>query len=170
MRFFTRSGELTVTSEGEQYTLDFPQAIPSRITAPEGLFKALGLEENAGETWQASDLIVVIDDEDRLDALKPDFSALERFNTRGVVVTAASRTFDFRSTTVPERCGQNPSPDLHLLPPAGRTSGSEKLSKKTLRAQQGGSRKGELICHVKDNGRVELSGKACLMIEGTFIL
>lgn len=170
VRFFTRSGELTVTSHDGQYTLDFPQAIPSRIAAPEGLFKALGLEENAGETWLASDLIVVIDDEDRLDALKPDFSALEKFNARGVVVTAASRTFDFRSRWFGPQVGVNEDPVTGSAHTFLAPLWSEKLSKKRLHAQQGGSRKGELICHVKDNGRIELSGKACLMIEGTFIL
>jgi len=170
VHFFTRSGELTVTSHGEQYTLDFPQAIPSRITAPEGLFKALGLEENAGETWQASDLIVVIDDEDKLDALKPDFTALERFNTRGVVVTASSRTFDFRSRWFGPQVGVNEDPVTGSAHTFLAPLWSQKLSKKRLHAQQGGSRKGELICLVKDNGRIELSGKASLMIEGVFIL
>lgn len=95
--FFTRSGALDVTLHDGKYTLDFPLVVPSPIAAPQGLFKALGLAEDAGETWQASDIIVVIDDEALLDALKPDFNALNAFNTRGVVVTAASRTFDFRS-------------------------------------------------------------------------
>ncbi len=134
------------------------------------MFKALGLEENAGETWLASDLIVVIDDEDRLDALKPDFSALEKFNARGVVVTAASRTFDFRSRWFGPQVGVNEDPVTGSAHTFLAPLWSEKLSKKRLRAQQGGNRKGELICHVKDNGRIELSGKACLMIEGTFIL
>ncbi|MCL0268328.1 PhzF family phenazine biosynthesis protein, partial [Klebsiella pneumoniae] len=97
VRFFTRSGALDVTLHDGKYTLDFPLVVPSPIAAPQGLFKALGLAEDAGETWQASDIIVVIDDEALLDALKPDFNALNAFNTRGVVVTAASRTFDFRS-------------------------------------------------------------------------
>jgi predicted PhzF superfamily epimerase YddE/YHI9 len=47
---------------------------------------------------------------------------------------------------------------------------SDKLGKRTLHAQQGGSRKGELICHLNDKGRVELTGEARLMIEGTFII
>lgn len=146
VRFFTRSG------------------------APQGLFKALGLAEDAGETWQASDIIVVIDDEALLDALKPDFNALNAFNTRGVVVTAASRTFDFRSRWFGPQVGVNEDPVTGSAHTFLAPLWSEKLAKKTLHAQQGGNRKGELFCHIKDNGRVELSGEACLVIEGTFIL
>ncbi|HCB0967354.1 TPA: PhzF family phenazine biosynthesis protein, partial [Klebsiella quasipneumoniae subsp. similipneumoniae] len=150
--------------------LDFPLVVPSPIAAPQGLFKALGLAEDAGETWQASDIIVVIDDEALLDALKPDFNALNAFNTRGVVVTAASRTFDFRSRWFGPQVGVNEDPVTGSAHTFLAPLWSEKLAKKTLHAQQGGNRKGELFCHIKDNGRVELSGEACLVIEGTFIL
>ncbi|HBW2227372.1 TPA: PhzF family phenazine biosynthesis protein [Klebsiella quasipneumoniae subsp. similipneumoniae] len=170
VRFFTRSGALDVTLHDGKYTLDFPLVVPSPIAAPQGLFKALGLAEDAGETWQASDIIVVIDDEALLDALKPDFNALNAFNTRGVVVTAASRTFDFRSRWFGPQVGVNEDPVTGSAHTFLAPLWSEKLAKKTLHAQQGGNRKGELFCHIKDNGRVELSGEACLVIEGTFIL
>lgn len=170
VRFFSRSGELTVTSQDGKFTLDFPQVTPSRIAAPQGLLSALGLEEGTGETWQASDLIVVIDDEAQLDTLKPDFAALNTFNTRGVVVTAASRTFDFRSRWFGPQVGVNEDPVTGSAHTFLAPLWSEKLAKKTLHAQQGGSRKGELICHIKDNGRVALSGAACRVIEGTFLL
>ena len=113
---------------------------------------------------------MVIDDEALLDALKPDFNALNAFNTRGVVVTAASRTFDFRSRWFGPQVGVNEDPVTGSAHTFLAPLWSEKLAKKTLHAQQGGNRKGELFCHIKDNGRVELSGEACLVIEGTFIL
>ncbi|CAM6397969.1 PhzF family phenazine biosynthesis protein [Enterobacter cloacae] len=170
IRFFSRSGELTVTSNGGKFTLDFPQSIPSLIEAPQGLLSALGLEEGTGEIWQAADLIVVIDDEAQLDTLNPDFAALNTFNTRGVVVTAASRTYDFRSRWFGPQVGVDEDPVTGSAHTFLAPLWSEKLGKKTLHAQQGGCRKGELICHIKDNGRIALTGEACLVIEGTFIL
>lgn len=170
VRFFSRSGELTVTSDGGKYTLDFPQVIPLHISPPPGLFRALGLDEGAGECWQAADLIVVVDDEARLEALRPDFAALNAFDTRGVVVTAPSRAFDFRSRWFGPRVGVNEDPVTGSAHTFLTPLWSKKLAKQTLHAQQGGSRKGELICHLQDNGRVALTGEACLIIEGTFIL
>jgi predicted PhzF superfamily epimerase YddE/YHI9 len=128
--FFTRSGALDVTLHDGKYTLDFPLVVPSPIAAPQGLFKALGLAEDAGETWQASDIIVVIDDEALLDALKPDFNALNAFNTRGVVVTAASRTFDFRSRWFGPQVGVNEDPVTGSAHTFLAPLWSEKLAKK----------------------------------------
>ena len=93
---FTCSGALDVTLRDGKYTRIFRWLF--RHPSPR--------RKDCSRRWdwlktqvkpQASDIIVVIDDEALLDALKPDFNALNAFNTRGVVVTAASRTFDFRS-------------------------------------------------------------------------
>ena len=170
VRFFTRSGELTVTSDEGKFTMDFPLVIPRRIAPPDGLLSALGITEGASEVWQASDLIVVIDDEAQLDGLTPDFAALEKFNTRGVVVTAASRQFDFRSRWFGPQVGVDEDPVTGSAHTFLAPLWSEKLAKKTLHAQQGGSRKGQLVCHINDNARVELTGEACLVIEGVFII
>ncbi|AXF65411.1 MULTISPECIES: PhzF family phenazine biosynthesis protein [unclassified Leclercia] len=170
VRFFTRSGELTVTSDNGKFTMDFPLVTPRRIAAPEGLLSALGIVAGATEIWQASDLIVVMDDEAQLDGLTPDFTALAKFNTRGVVVTAPSRQFDFRSRWFGPQVGVNEDPVTGSAHTFLAPLWSDKLAKKTLHAQQGGSRKGELICHINDTGRVALTGEACLVIEGVFII
>lgn len=102
--------------------------------------------------------------------LEPDFNALEKFDTRGVVVTAASRDVDFRSRWFGPQVGVNEDPVTGSAHTFLAPLWSEKLGKKTLHAQQGGSRKGELTCEIKDNGRVALSGEACLIIEGAYIL
>lgn len=170
VRFFTRSGELTVTAEKGRFTMDFPLVIPRRITAPDGLLSALGISVGASEFWQASDLIVVMDDEAHLEGLTPDFTALATFNTRGVVVTAPSRQFDFRSRWFGPQVGVNEDPVTGSAHTFLAPLWSDKLAKKRLHAQQGGSRKGELFCHINDKGRVELTGEACLIIEGTLII
>ena len=170
LRFFTRSGELTVTADKGTYTLDFPRVIPTRIAAPRGLLSALGIAQEACEFWLASDLIVVLDDEALLDDITPDFTALATFDVRGVVVTAPSRTFDFRSRWFGPQVGVNEDPVTGSAHTFLAPLWSEKLGKTRLHAQQGGSRKGELICEIKDNDRVALSGEAYRVIEGVLIL
>ncbi|MBS0968569.1 MULTISPECIES: PhzF family phenazine biosynthesis protein [Yersiniaceae] len=166
IRFHTRSGELTVRGSDEGYILNFPLVHPVRIDTPPGLLAALGLGSGPAEIWQASDIVVIINDENVLDSLSPDFSALAQFDTRGVVVCTPAKAFDFRSRWFGPQVGVNEDPvtgsaHTFLAPLWG-----EKLGKKVLSAQQGGKRKGEITCRIKENNRVELCGEACIVIEG----
>lgn len=170
IRFSTRSGILKVKSDGDNYTLDFPLVNPLPISAPEGLLAALGLEGEAAEIWQASDIVVIIKDEERLEMLSPDYAALEKFATRGVVVTVAAQHYDFRSRWFGPQVGVNEDPVTGSAHTFLAPLWADKLGKKHLCAQQGGPRKGNIDCHIKDNGRVELTGKARLMVEGYFLL
>jgi len=171
LHFHTRSGELIVRREDDFLSMDFPQTIPELMNAPPaGLLSALGIEEGVLETWKAFDYVIVLDDERRLDALSPDFAALKKFNTRGVVVTASSAQFDFRSRWFGPQIGVNEDPVTGSAHTFLAPLWAKKLSKDILSAQQGGDRKGEILCKIKDEGRVELSGKSRLIIEGMIFL
>lgn len=170
LRFLTRSGVLTVRRSGEQYVLNFPLVEPVKIATPPGLLAALGIKGVAVETWQASDIVVVIDDESLLDSLSPDFPALARFVTRGVVVCAASERFDFRSRWFGPRVGVNEDPITGSAHTFLTPLWAQKTGKRELVAQQGGERKGEIGCRLAENDRVELCGHARLIIEGSLFL
>lgn len=86
LHFDTRSGELVMTRTAEGLAMDFPCRMPTRIAPPEGLLAALGLD--AGEVWEADDYIVLVEAEDRVETLRPDFQALAAFPKRGIAVTA----------------------------------------------------------------------------------
>ncbi|MCG2599277.1 MAG: PhzF family phenazine biosynthesis protein [Achromobacter sp.] len=47
---------------------------------------------------------------------------------------------------------------------------AQRLGKTVLSAEQGGARKGQLRCEVRDNGRVIISGQAALYLRGAIFL
>ncbi|CAM3943224.1 PhzF family phenazine biosynthesis protein [Xenorhabdus thuongxuanensis] len=168
IRFFTRSGTLSVSREGDQYCMDFPAKTVQEIEEPEGLLAALGIIDEVEGIWQSDDIVVLVKDKSAIEHLSPDFNKLAVFKTRGIIVTADDDQFDFVSRWFGPRVGVNEDPvtgsAYTFLAPfwAGRTGKSE------LTAQQGGNRKGTLRCIVRDDGRIALYGSARLMIEGTF--
>ncbi|MGC6061420.1 PhzF family phenazine biosynthesis protein [Enterobacter kobei] len=171
LAFYTRSGLLSVRREGHFYSMNFPAVHASVTDRPVGLEEALGLlPGDVDAVLVASDLIVVLHDESKLDSLQPDFVRLATSPHRGVVVTAKSGDDSFRSRWFGPQVGVNEDPvtgSAHtFLAPywAGR------LGKNTLSAVQGGTRKGRLTCRLIGDGRVELVGEARLVIRGEFIL
>lgn len=170
IRFQTRSGELSVSRHGDEYCMDFPAQKAQAIDIPAGLLEALGITHGVVGVWKAADLIVLVDDKTMIDGLSPDFNALNLFDTRGVIVTAADDEFDFVSRWFGPQVGVNEDPVTGSAHTFLAPFWAERLGKNTLSAQQGGARKGTLRCVVRDDGRVELYGAARMMIEGTFSL
>lgn len=164
LRFRSRSGELCVQrASNELLSMDFPLTKPRRIEPPTGLLNALGIV--AGEVLDADDYIVVVDDEQVVEHLQPDFNALKAFPRRGVAVTAPGTNFDFVSRWFGPQVGVNEDPvtgSAHTwLAPYWAT----RLGKQVLTAQQGGKRKGKLTCEVTGN-RVILTGSAVRYLDG----
>lgn len=169
LRFQTRqSGRLTVTRKGDVLEMDFP-ARPATAGAPlEGLTKALGVAaENV--YGSAEDVMVVLDSERTVVGVQPDFAVLEQVDCRGIIITAPGECCDFVSRFFAPRVGVPEDPvtgSAHcvLIP-----YWSEVLGKKELHARQVSRRGGELFCGLGD-GRVRISGKAALYLEGTITL
>lgn len=169
LRFATRSGELQVRRDGDTLAMDFPAKQPQAVEIPPGLLQALGLPD-AQALYRTDDYLVVIDDESLIDGLKPDFAALAAFDVRGVAVTAPSVRFDFVSRWFGPRVGVNEDPVTGSAHTSLAPYWAERLAKRSLSAQQGGARKGQLQCQVQDNGRVIISGQAALYLRGTIHL
>ena len=136
---------------------------------PPGLLQALGLAE-ARALYRTDDYLVVIDDEALIDGLKPDFAALAAFDVRGVAVTAPSARHDFVSRWFGPRVGVNEDPVTGSAHTSLAPYWAQRLGKAVLSAEQGGARKGQLRCEVRDNGRVIISGQAALYLRGTIFL
>ncbi|MFQ3395324.1 PhzF family phenazine biosynthesis protein [Enterobacter mori] len=167
--FYTRSGELTVEKHEEFYVMNFPAVIPRNISIPEGLINAIGIQsDDVVEVLEASDIVVVLRDEQVLDTLNPDLATLKNFKTRGVVVTARSKEYDFRSRWFGPQVGVDEDPVTGSAHTFLGPYWSVKLDSRDLVAAQGGQRKGYLHCVIKDDERIELSGKARLVVEGIF--
>ena len=164
MHFHTLSGELIVTPDKNGYTMDFPVGPYKPIPVTDALLAATnGLAKEA--YYDGGDMIAVIDDEDALAALVPDYDAMARVDGRGLIITAKSKEYDFVS-----RCFY---PKLNV--PEDPVTGSahtyltplwaDKLGKTDMVARQLSPRGGTL--HVKLGGqRVYITGQAVLFMQG----
>lgn len=169
LRFSTRSGELRVRREGGRLAMDFPAKQPEAVALPPGLLQALGLEQ-AEALYRTDDYLVVVEDESIVAGLDPDFAALAAFEVRGVAVTAPGRHMDFVSRWFGPRVGVNEDPVTGSAHTSLATYWAQRLGKRSLSAEQGRARKGQLHCEVLDNDRVIISGHAALYLRGTIFI
>lgn len=167
LRFTTRSGELRVSRHGDELVMDFPAKTPQPCAAPAGMLEALGLD--SAEVFATDDYIVLVDDEAMVAALTPDFSRLAGLPKRGIAVTAKSARFDFISRWFGPNVGVNEDPVTGSAHTSLAPFWAERLGKKVLSAEQGGSRRGQLRCEVQ-GPRVLICGKATLYLQGTIYL
>src|SRR5579862_5134200 len=165
--FETKSGTLTVTREGELYSMDFPSRPPGPCEPVAGLVPALGGKPEA--VLAARDYFVVYGSEEELRAIKPDMQGLMNIDRFAVIATAPGREFDFVSRFFAPAKGVPEDPvtgssHCSLIP-----YWSKRLGKKKLKGYQASPRGGELWC--EDRGeRVTISGKAVRFFEGTIFL
>ncbi|PTN43314.1 isomerase, partial [Achromobacter xylosoxidans] len=89
---------------------------------------------------------------------------------RGVAVTAPSAQFDFVTRWFGPRVGVNEDPVTGSAHTSLAPYWAQRLGKRSLSAQQGGARKGQLQCEVLDNGRVIISGQAALYLRGSIFI
>lgn len=165
-RFHTRSGLLTAELDGNWIRLDFPATPPEPCPEPPGLARALGAAPRG--VWRSIfDYLVELESDDTIRRLAPDFAALARIETRGIIVTARSADsgFDFVSRFFAPAAGVPEDPvtgSAHCcLGPfwAGR------LGRTALLAYQA-SRRGGVVRVETRGARVVLAGEAVTVFRG----
>jgi len=165
--FSTRSGMLFVKKNNSLLEMDFPARPGKPIGAPESLEKGLGKKIN--EVYQSRDYLVILDNEDEVRNLQPDFTELMKVECTGIIITAKGKNSDFVSRFFAPKVGipEDPvtgSSHCTLIP-----YWAEKLNKKELTSHQVSQRGGELFC--KSNGdRVSIAGNAVLYLQGNIYL
>jgi PhzF family phenazine biosynthesis protein len=166
IRFQTRwSGELEVTRRKNLLEMDFPARVPHAISPPAGLKEALGV--NPKETLSSlEDLLVLLDSEKAVGAVRPDFPALARIACRGIIITASGDQCDFVSRFFAPRIGVPEDPVTGSSHCVLAPYWAGVLGKNDLHAFQLSKRGGELFCTNAGN-RVKISGRAALYLEGT---
>lgn len=168
IHFDTASGRLTVSREGEWMTLDFP-ACPTQVqTPPTEMIAALGIpdyvEARKGRAW-----VVVLENRDRVEAVKPNFSAMIPGEHKVAVTARGDGDYDFVSrffspgVSVPEDPVTG-SAHTMLIP-----YWADKLHKSVMFARQVSARGGNVRCELRA-GRVLMGGKASLYSKGTVFL
>jgi PhzF family phenazine biosynthesis protein len=167
--FTSRSGELIVTKNGYQLTLDFPVdelrpiAIPAAVT---GWFAAKPVEAFRGKT----DYMFVFSGEEEIRHINADLAAIARATeVRGVIVTAPGKTVDFVSRFFGPQSGVPEDPVTGSAHTSLTPYWSARLKKTEMQAQQLSAPMGYLHCKLAGD-RVEISGQAKTFFAGTIFL
>ena len=167
VRFYTRSGVLTASREGDWIELDFPAIPEEPVQTPIELEAALGVKPiYVGKS--RFDYLVEVATEDEVRRTAPDFGLLARLPSRGVILTslAASGRFDFVSRFFAPAAGIDEDP---VAGSAHCTLGpfwQSRLGKAEFLAYQASRRGGELKVRVGGD-RVLLGGQAVTVLRGT---
>lgn len=165
--FHSASGPLTVKKIDNAFELDLPVLHFEPSPAPSELIEALKIDPI--EVYQSKDYVVVLKDEQQIRNVQPDFAKLEQVKSRGVIITAPGREFDFVSRFFAPKVGilEDPvtgSAHCVLVP-----YWAKRLGKDTLRAKQLSKREGEIVCTMQ-NDRVLLKGKAIEYLSGSLTI
>ena len=163
IEFKSRSGLLAVARENEWLVMDFPAQPPEPCEVPEEI--AAAFAASPAECLKSEDLLVVFAHEKDIESADPDFELLKKLDSRGVIITAGSKRYDFVARFFAPRYGipEDPvtgSAYTQLAPYWASKTGLTKFSAKQLSA-----RGGELDCELVDD-RVLIAGKAVKYLEG----
>ena len=167
--FQTRSGELTVRRHPVGYTMDFPadQLVPA--APPEALVEGLGFYPKECYTGR-DDYMVVVDNQEKVEQLQPDFRHLAKLEKRGVIITAPGREadIDFVSRCFFSPAGIDEDPVTGSAHTTMTPYWSVRLGKIELTARQISKRGGTVYCRFLGT-RVELSGAAKTYLVGELV-
>jgi len=164
LTFDSKSGPLTVTRNQEQLTLNFPADPASPSSTPDGLEESLGIRPLAvfkGKT----DYLILLNDEQSVLSLNPDFKKLAQVQARGVIVTAPGDSHDFVSRFFAPASGVDEDPVTGSAHCTLAPFWYQKTQKNPLFAYQCSQRGGMLTCTMQDN-RILLTGNAKLYLKG----
>lgn len=167
IQFNSKSGMLSVTIEKDGWlTLNFPANVPSQsLDVPVGLLEGLGIK-NAPVYFAAFDYMVVLDSEQTILNLQPDFSTLAAVKARGVIATAPGTKTDFVSRCFYPQSGINEDPVTGSAHTITVPYWAAVFNKNSLTAMQVSKRGGYLRCALSGD-RVLMSGQAITYLKGT---
>ncbi|WP_153796501.1 PhzF family phenazine biosynthesis protein [Foetidibacter luteolus] len=168
--FNSLSGVLKVTrKEPGLYTLDFPADPPvATEEIPAEIFE--GLHIQPAPVFKTSfDYMVVLANQEEVEALVPDFKTLSAIKARGVIATAAGNGADFVSRCFFPQSGIDEDPVTGSAHTATVAYWAQRLGKNKLQAIQLSKRKGHLDCELRGN-RVLMSGNAVTYLKGEYYI
>lgn len=167
IHFDSLSGPLSVIKKAELFELDFPSQSPIEAPILPIFEKALGLKPLA--CFQSMDTILLFENEVQIRQIAPDFSLLSKVETRGVIVTAASDSYDFVSRFFAPRSGILEDPVTGSAHTELTPFWANRLNKTALIAKQVSERGGILHLRLADD-RVKMAGEAQLYLKGKIFI
>ena len=168
VRFQTRfSGLLTVTQDGDLFSMNFPAMLAKRCDhPPEPLLHALGAVKSPTCILEANETYIVIYGQIRdVQNVSPDFALLEKLHPYAVAVTAPGKESDFVSRYFAPSYGIPEDPVTGSVHCALAPYWAKRLDKSQLYARQLSERGGELWCETAGT-RVIIRGSAVLTVQG----
>jgi PhzF family phenazine biosynthesis protein len=168
VRFSSKSGPLSVSSDGDMLTMNFPAwRLKACEKVPDALVRGLG--KTPVETWAVEtddNYYAVYETEDDVRAITPDFELLKQLHPAGVVVTAPGDRSDCASRYFAPSYGIPEDPATGSIHCGLTPYWARRLGKERIHARQVSKRGAHLWCH--DLGdRVSISGHAIKYLEGT---
>ena len=157
--FTTLSDDLVVNRKGELYEMEFPAYELKKVDVTDAMEDALGVRPV--EAYIARDLLCVVDDEQLVRNLKPDFEKIKQIDGLLVHVTARGASEDCVSRSFAPKLSVSEDPvcgsgHCHIIP-----YWAEILGKNELVAYQASARGGHLYCRQEGN-KIFMAGKAAL--------
>lgn len=164
IRFHTKSGILTVEKEEDFLVMNFPADELEEVEVLKIAQDGLGAKVEAFYKGK-DDYLAVLDSQETVEKLTPDFRILAQLESRGIIATAKGEKFDFISRGFFPQAGIDEDPVTGSAHTTLTPYWSEVLDKKTLTARQLSKRTGDLICTLEGD-RVLLKGQAVLYLVG----
>ncbi len=170
LRFDTRSGMLSVRRDGTKLVMDFPADTLTSAEVSEPVLAGLGRPKITECLRGQSDYLVVLETQEQLAALQPDFRQLsEDRNVRAIIVTAPGENVDFVSRCFAPNAGIDEDPVTGSAHTTLIPYWAKRLGKTQLTARQISQRGGELDCTHQSN-RVKIAGEAVCYLRGEVYL
>ncbi|MBK6966428.1 MAG: PhzF family phenazine biosynthesis protein [Bacteroidales bacterium] len=159
-----RSGELTVTKNGEFLSLNFPTDSLNPVTLSTELLNCF--EPKLYSAFKGkTDYLLVFDKEDDIINVTPAFDDIAKLDSRGVIITAKGNQVDFVSRFFAPQIGIKEDPVTGSAHTTLAPYWAKQLNKTEFSAIQLSERRGYLQCRYL-NERTEISGKGKLYLIG----
>lgn len=175
--FETRSGTLTATLEDGGILLDLPSHETMPVSPSRDFLDAVGINDfiSAHFSEKTGDLLILLENEETLTNLKPDFERMKSMGTKekieGVIVTSKGHAqYDFVSRFFAPCLGIDEDPVTGAAHTVLGPFWSKKLGKKEMLAYQASQRGGELTVKILSPDRVGLIGNAVIVSKGELYL
>ena len=165
--FTTLSADLTVTRKDDLYEMEFPAYELKPVSVTAAMEDALGA--SVREAYMARDLLCVLNDEQTVQNLTPDFEKIKQLDGLLVHVTARGRETDCVSRSFAPKLAVAEDPvcgsgHCHIIP-----YWANRLNKDQLIAYQASRRGGTLYCRCEGK-KIFMAGKAALFsIDELFV-
>ena len=164
IKFNSKSGLLGVTNKEGLYTLDFPTDHLEEIDSLPLIEQALGISPVSMFKGR-EDYLVILNYQQELEKLDPDFRQLSLLKSRGVIASAPGREVDFVSRCFFPYYGIDEDPVTGSAHTTLTPYWAKKLGKASLTARQISKRGGELKVELRGQ-RTAISGRAVTYLKG----